>query len=142
MGGCAKNNDKKDGKDGAKDHNKANSTLFLKREASKGFQISPEKKSFYVEFKPVTNTTIISDELLKKHLSYLETSTENGHLDACGAYEQGGYQVIVASSIKEVHDIIKNDPLLSSGHYVAATIRETEKHDLTVGLTEKINMGM
>jgi uncharacterized protein YciI len=128
MGGCAKNGDKKDGKDGnkdAKDGNHARLSCFgIQERPSEKFFVSKEKKLFFITLNTMSNE--LTDSLLAAHMNYLNTLNQDGKLKACGAFSdgKGGYQVLVSHSEKEIQDLLSKDPLVENNYYKITEIRQ------------------
>ena len=95
MGGCAKNSDKKDGKDGAKDSKDGNYSIAsgfgLHAKPSGNYFISKEKNLYYVNLQ--RSSASLNDSLLSCHLQYIESLTSSGNMKSCGAFNdgKGGY---------------------------------------------------
>jgi uncharacterized protein YciI len=132
MGGCAKNHDKgKDGKEGkdGKDGNSGGTGALGFADPASGFQISPQKRYFYVSFGESPPSEEPAANLLQDHIQHLKDLTASASLDTCGATADGlgGFQVLLANDAEEALKLAASDPLVKQGFYKNISVREILK---------------
>jgi len=80
----------------------------------------------YVVILSKKNKQLFSDELLNKHISYLEAQEQSGTLVLCGPFtdNDSAIQIIVSDSLESAKETVQSDPFVSEGYYGKLVVKE------------------
>ncbi|SIO96636.1 YciI family protein [Vibrio spartinae] len=80
----------------------------------------------YVAILSKKNRQLFSDELLRKHVSYLKAQEKSGVLVLCGPFSDNdsAIQVIMSDSLEAAKEIVQSDPFVSQGYYGELVVKE------------------
>ena len=80
----------------------------------------------YVAILSKKNRQLFSDELLSKHVSYLEAQEKAGVLVLCGPFSDNdsAIQVIMSDSLESAQGTVQSDPFVSQGYYGEFVVKE------------------